>query len=246
MFYNDIMETQKQKPRGILAMYFNKPIKMPRGSHYGSNYWEVFSKKMGRKACFFSNLEYHNFLTLEMDPNVVQMCEQPVEIEIMIDGKNEKSILDYWLKYADGSEEIQEVKSVESLKEDSEDYARTKAQIHKQKLWCEENDIRYTVRSEAEIYTGEYLVENCAYMASRVRRYKLPAETWTYEKVLIEYLEERKKADIRMLIESGRLPLGNEMNFLCYMHYKGAIRMEIDNRPLDYRTEVALVGRKKI
>ena len=69
-------------------MYFDKPIKMPRGTHYGSNYWEVYSKKMGRKACFFSNLEYHNFLTLEMNPDVIQMCEQPLEIEIMVDGKN--------------------------------------------------------------------------------------------------------------------------------------------------------------
>ena len=25
-------------------MYFDKPINMPRGTHYGSNYWEVFSK----------------------------------------------------------------------------------------------------------------------------------------------------------------------------------------------------------
>jgi len=45
-----------------------------------------------------------------MDPNVVHMCEQPLEIEIMVDGRNEKSILDIWLKYADDSEEIQEIK----------------------------------------------------------------------------------------------------------------------------------------
>lgn len=224
-------------------MYFDKPIKMPRGSHYGSNYWEVYSKKMGRKACFFSNLEYHNFLTLEMDPNVMQMCEQPIEIEIMIDGKNEKSILDYWLKYTDGSEEIQEVKSVESLKEGSKDYIRTNVQIHKQKLWCEENNIPYTVRSEKEIYAGEYLIENFAIMASKVRRYKPPDDLRRYENLLIGYLEASKTTEIRMLVESGRLPLGNEINLLCYMHFVGTIRMDIANRPLDIRTEVALIGR---
>jgi len=224
-------------------VYFDKPIKMPRGSHYGSNYWEVYSKKMGRKACFFSNLEYHNFLTLEMDPNVIQMCEQPIEIEIMVDGKNEKSILDYWLKYADGSEEIQEVKSEESLKESSKDYIRTNVQIHKQRLWCEENSIPYTVRSENEIYAGEYLVENCAVMASKVRRYKPPDEVRAYENLLIGYLEASKKTDVRMLVESGRLPLGNELNFLCHMHYIGTICMDIANSPLDNRTEVALFGR---
>jgi len=223
-------------------MYFDKPIKMPRGSHYGSNYWEVYSKKMGRRACFFSNLEYHNFLALEMDAKVAQMCEQPLEIEIMVDGKNEKSVLDWWLKYIDGSEEVQEVKSIESLKEDSKDYDRTKAQISKQKLWCEENSIRYTVRTEKEIYVGEYTVENCAFMASRVRRYAPPEDIKQYRSVLIGYLDACKKADIQKLIESGRLPLGNEMSFLCYMHFEGVIQINIDHRPLDNKTEVSLFG----
>jgi len=169
-------------------MYFDKPVKMPRGSHYGSNYWEVYSKKMKRKASFFSNLEYHNFLTLEMNPKVIQMCEQPLEIEIMIDGENEKSILDYWLKYDDGSEEIHEVKSIESLREDSEDYVRTKTQIQKQKLWCEENGIAHIVRSEKEIYAGEYLIDNLALMAAKVRRYVVPKDLELYRSVLIGYL----------------------------------------------------------
>jgi len=224
-------------------VYFDKPIKMPRGTHYGSSYWEVYSKKMGRKAYFFSSLEYHNFLLQEMDPNVVQMCEQPLEIEIMIDGKNEKSILDFWLKYADGSEEIQEIKSVESLKEDSKDSIRTKAQMQKQKLWCEENGITYTVRSEKEIYADEYLIENCAYMASKVRRYAVPEDIGSYKNILIGYLEACKKVEIHKLMETGRLPLGNEINFLCYMHFTGTIRIDIGNRPLDNRTEVALFGR---
>lgn len=224
-------------------MYFDKPIKMPRGTHYGNNYWEVFSNKMNRKACFFSNLEYHNFLTLEMNPKVVQMCEQPLEIEVMIDGKLEKSILDFWIKYNDGSEQIQEVKSIESLTEGSKDYIRTKSQIHKQKLWCEENNIAYTVRSEKEIYTGEYTIDNYAYMAARVRRYTLPEDAKSYRNVLIGYLEACKKTDIRILIESGRLPLGNEMNFLCCMQFEGVIHMNINDRPLDYRTEVTLFGK---
>ena len=178
-----------------------------------------------------------------MEPDVVQMCEQPTEIEIMIDGKNEKSILDFWLKYADSREEIQEVKSVESLKQDSKDYVRTKAQLRKQKLWCEENGIAYTVRSEKEIYTGEYIIENYAYMASKIRRYALPEDIGSYRNLLIGYLEACKKADIRTLTESGRLPLGSELDFLCYMHYIGTIRMELDNRPLDNRTGVVLYGK---
>lgn len=65
---------------------------------------------MNRKACFFSNLEYENFLTLEMNPDVEFMCEQPLQIKIMVDGILGKSVLDFWVKYNDRHEEIQEVK----------------------------------------------------------------------------------------------------------------------------------------
>jgi len=116
-------------------------------------------------------------------------------------------------------------------------------QIKKQKLWCEENHIAYTVRSEREIYAGEYFIENCSYMASKVRRYVLPKDIGSYRDVLIGYLEACGKAEIGKLIETGRLPLGNEINFLCYMHFVGVIRMGIMDLPLDNRTEVALIGR---
>lgn len=58
-------------------MEYINPIEMPRGTHYGSNYWEAYSNKLKRKICLFSNLEYENFLSLEMNANVMKYCEQP-------------------------------------------------------------------------------------------------------------------------------------------------------------------------
>lgn len=224
-------------------MYFDTPLSMPRGTHYGSNYWEVYSVKMQRKACFFSNLEYENFLTLEMDPDVEFMCEQPLQIEIMVDGKLGKSVLDFWVKYRDGHEEIQEVKYSESLLSDSKDGIRAREQIRKQKAWCEENNILHTVRTELEIHTGEFTIENLSYIASRIRRYLPPNDNESYEKLLVGYLGACKKTDIKTIIESGMLPVGDELSFLCYMHYTGQIDLMIDGRPLDYRTEVSLHGK---
>lgn len=37
-------------------MHFDTPINMPRATHYGNNYWEVYSNKLKRKVCLFSNL----------------------------------------------------------------------------------------------------------------------------------------------------------------------------------------------
>jgi len=44
-------------------------------------------------------------------------------------------------------------------------------------------------------------------------------------------------------MDSDRLPLGHEIDFLCYMHFMGAIRMEISDRLLGKRMEVTLFGR---
>lgn len=90
---------------------FNEPIKMSRSTHYGNNYWEVYSKKIGRSIKCFSNLEYENFLTLEMNPDVEYFCEQPLEIEIIIENELKKSIFDFWVKYRNNNEEFQEVKT---------------------------------------------------------------------------------------------------------------------------------------
>ena len=68
-------------------MEFTKPIEMPRGTHYGNNYYAVYSKKVHRVCYFYSNLEYYNFLTLEINPEVERFCEQPLKAPINIDNQ---------------------------------------------------------------------------------------------------------------------------------------------------------------
>ena len=46
-------------------MNFSKPIDMPISTHYGNNYYTVYSKKLHRICQFYSNLEYFNFLSLD-------------------------------------------------------------------------------------------------------------------------------------------------------------------------------------
>lgn len=66
-------------------MEFTKPIAMQRSTHYGNNYFSVYSNKIKRVVHLFSNLEYYNFLTLETNPQVETFCEQPLKIEIIQD-----------------------------------------------------------------------------------------------------------------------------------------------------------------
>ena len=63
-------------------MDYTTPIKMPRNMHYGSNYYEFLSKKLGRVVTAFSSLEYWNQICLEMNPQIEKYCEQPIETEV--------------------------------------------------------------------------------------------------------------------------------------------------------------------
>ena len=58
-------------------MFFSMPVEMPRATHYGNNYFAVYSNKIHRVCHFYSNLEYYNFLSLEINPEVKKFCEQP-------------------------------------------------------------------------------------------------------------------------------------------------------------------------
>lgn len=44
-----------------------KPLEMPRGTAYGNNYNNTYSVKLQRNVILYSQLEYHNFLALEMN-----------------------------------------------------------------------------------------------------------------------------------------------------------------------------------
>lgn len=61
-------------------MLSEKPIEMPRSQSYGSNYFICHSLKLNRRACFYSNLEYANFLTVELNPQIIKYVEQPLQI----------------------------------------------------------------------------------------------------------------------------------------------------------------------
>lgn len=87
-------------------MKFTKPIDMPRATHYGNNYFAVYSNKIKRICHFFSNLEYYNFLSLEMNPEVESFCEQPLKIDIVLENELKHAIFDMWVSYRDGREEI--------------------------------------------------------------------------------------------------------------------------------------------
>lgn len=225
-------------------MKFTTPIEMPRGSHYGSEFYSVYSMKTGRIVNLFSKLEYFNFLALETDPTVEIFCEQPLEIQIVEDGKVKKAIFDMWVRYKDGREELQEVKYTKELSGDSASAIRSQEQIRRQKHWCEDNNIPFVVCTDEDLLKGDYLIQNRSVIAGLVRRYT-PTNAEHYNKLVIRciedaYYDRRKKILVNDLITKELLPIGSEWAHLAYMYVRGMINLNISSKPLDLRTEVRL------
>lgn len=217
---------------------YNEPVKLPRGTHYGNNYFSVYSKKLKRIANFFSNIEYYNFLSLEMNPDVENFCEQPREIEIYVDGETKKAVLDMWVLYKDGTEEFQEVKYESELTGSDQKSLRSQEQIKREMLWCKEHNYNFVVRTDTDICKGKYTVSNLNVMAARVRRYT-PMDDF-YDLYIQKQLINYEKLSIGDMIHNNMLPKGNELNQICYMYYKGIITFDISNRPLDEKTIIRL------
>lgn len=226
-------------------MNFTKPIVMKRASHYGSSYYRMYSQKLNRIVEFFSELEYYNFLTLEMNYEVLTFCEQPYEISIIMDNQVKKAVFDMWVKYTNGTEEFQEVKYSKELLGPDSASLRSQEQIRREKRWCADNGINFSLRTEKEICTGRFTMKNLSIMAARNRRY-IPRDSNYYNAIILDLLKEHKCITVGRLIENEALPINYELEHLCYMFYQGFITMNIQDRPFDLKTEVSLCQQKEI
>ena len=223
-------------------MRFEKSIEMPRGTRYGNNYYSVYSKKINRLVKLYSTLEYYNFLVLETSSEVKYFCPQPLKIDIIQEDKLKHAIFDVWVEYKDGRNEFQEVKYSKELIGNEPEAIRSQEQIRRQESWCKDNNVNFVIRTEKDIIQGPFHIQNLNVIAARVRRYT-PTENAYYEPRIIQELEVNKTLSVSELIMKKLLPIGNELNHICYLYVKGTIDIDIKKRPLDSKTEVQLCQR---
>mgnify|MGYP003309338977 CR=1 FL=1 len=227
-----------------MSYLYQTPIKMPRGSHYGSDYWISYSFKLKRKIHLYSMLEYANFITIEMNPNVEYFCEQPLKIECFDDkSSKETSVFDFWVQYKDSSCEFQEVKYSCELTEQTDSAMRSQKQIEFQRKWCLANGQSYRVITEKDLYRGPFWIQNLELLHSHMLRSN-PSESVYINRLL--GLLSRSNFSVGDIIASEILPINYELNILAYLFYNGAINMELESRPLDNYTEVSLCETKSI
>ena len=142
---------------------------MPRGTHYGSDYWIIYSKKLQRQVHLYSMLEHANFIVLEMDSHVEYFCEQPLKITDY-NASKQQSVFDFWVYFTNGTYEFQEIKYSSELEEKTESALRSQKQIAFQNNWCKEQNHAYRVVTEKDLYKSEYYINNLEILYSFVLR----------------------------------------------------------------------------
>lgn len=220
-------------------MNFSKPIDIPRSTHYGSNFYTVYSNKIHRICHFYSNLEYYNFLSLEINPKVDKFCEQPLKIELLQENKLKHAIFDMWVLYRDGKEELQEVKYSDELIGDDPESLRSQEQIRREECWCKDNNIDFVIRTDKTIPKGRFFLNNANTIAAHLRRY-IPTDDVYYNTKIIDALKQYGTLTLEELVHNYLLPINSEISHLCYMYEKGLIDMNICSQPLGNKTEISL------
>lgn len=218
---------------------YSTPITMPRGTHYGNNYIIAMSRKLRRKIAAFSNLEYDNLVSLEMNPDVEWYCEQPCKKEVNIDGQNHSTVFDVYVLYKNGKEEFQEVKYASSIQGLSDDSERTAKQISIQKTWCSQNNMPYSIRTDKDIYLGQYHMRNLHYLFAKARRFQ--SSDTVSEKHLVKFLADRGQTSVGLLVNNGIISAQSGIDFLADLYYKGIIDFSnLRDECFSYKTEVII------
>lgn len=216
--------------------YMN-PVEMPRSSHYGNSYLIIPSRKLSRNVTAFSNLEYKNILSLEMDPKVIFFCEQPLTTEVYLDGMRHTTTFDCYVVYSDGTEEMQEVKYTKDLEDPGDKGTRCRIQIEAQRSWCRLSGMQHAVRTEKILDKGQFTSRNIAFLAAKAARYT--ATNALARKVVSDFLKENGPRTVGQLSISGALG-PNGLDLLADMCYRGEISFtDIDTTPISNRSEVA-------
>lgn len=217
------------------------PIVMPRSKKYGSNYWNSRGLKVDRDVILYSDLEYDHWVRMETTPDVIEYCEQPLEINYVLNEKRHKTIFDMCALHKDGIRIFIEVKYEKDLKPTSRKYDVTMRQIEAQREWCRLNDVLHEVRTEKYIRTGPYAIENRLKILKSITNQKVP-----------HFLQDvsdsigNHKISIRNLCKN-LMNLGLYDVFLaCYwLYYIGTINVDLDSAIWNLDMEVWKVESNK-
>lgn len=213
-----------------------KPEVQIKGNSYISNLHIFYSVKLGRCVSCWSDLEYYNSLLLECNPKVLTYCEQPLTIQGEYGGKVVKTRFDAWVKYIDGSEEFHEVKYSDCFVEGHRSYNNTIKQTSVQRQWCLENNKAYVIRTEKDILSSPYLINNLKKIHCFVREVKGIKQSDMLK--VLDYLKTGPKS-LRAIADLFNMSLVKVYTLVFALIYTGKCTADnLSTRMIDLSMEV--------
>lgn len=213
-----------------------RPEVQIKGNSYISNLHIFYSVKLGRCVSCWSDLEYYNCLLLECNPKVLTYCEQPLTIQGEYGGKLVKTRFDTWAKYIDGSEEFMEIKYSDCFKEGHKSYNNTIKQTSVQHQWCLENNKEYVIRTEKDILSSLYLINNLKKIYCFVREVRGIKRSHMIK--VLDYLKTGPKS-LRAIVNLFEMPIANVYTLVFTLIYTGQCTVDnLSTKIIDLSTEV--------
>ncbi|WP_318766123.1 TnsA endonuclease N-terminal domain-containing protein [Lactiplantibacillus carotarum] len=200
-----------------------KPIFIPEGTKYGNNRWEVYSPKIKRRVKLYSDLEYYHWLTIEMDPNIISFCEQPLKIpdtKSPLSNHNGFSIPDMIMEDTEHNYTIVEVKHRSELQN-----LRTQKQLKIQQGWAEDNKFAF------RIFTDDILKQR--YLLATYKQIIQCVASIEYEiiepamKLILSHYKKDQLVNIQQILSDQYGSKNTTLQALYYLIYQGRLRLLI-------------------
>lgn len=214
-----------------------EPQAIVKGSSYSSNLSLLYSPKKRRDINIFSDLEFYNWLFVEFNPRIKDYCEQPLTIKEPYEGKEVSSRFDMWILHDTGIHEFQEVKSSSCFIKGEKGYKNTLKQTTVQRNWCNNNDKLYTIRTEKELLTNLYIINNLKKIHAFVRLTNQISVDGMNR--LLKYLQDGPKTLLDITTYLEYVP-ADAYALVSVLIYVGRCRADLFTHLLDYTTEVSI------
>ncbi|WP_060663653.1 TnsA endonuclease N-terminal domain-containing protein [Bacillus sp. CHD6a] len=213
------------------------PVKQKKTSHFGSNFWECNSKKIGRDVFFYSELEYDHWILIESNPRIKAFCEQPLKISGYIDNEYRESIFDMWLLWEDGKEEFVEVKYSRDIENLEKRKDRVSKQIRLQQNWCENNNYNYRIVTEKQIRVNP-LFSNSRIILPYIHLGKRATTDLIYFRIL-KFLKSTEQVTIKAISNYfEEVQISELYNYIFSLYLDNKIMLNIEVAPINQYTEV--------
>lgn len=220
------------------------PVYRPKGASRVGNHWEVFSGKLNRCVCLYSDLEYDHWLTVEWDRRVTTFCEQPCVSSTHVGGKLRTSVPDMWVRYDDGREEYLEVKYEKDAKNPG---ARTAEQLYIQSEWALSNRYSYRIVTERVIRGNRIKLRNLSRMTHALRvldKQTIETQTKIIQPDYLHYLQiSGKSGTLGDLLNSTKAQATTDVKLAIVFNCisAGLISAPIEAEAIAWSTKVFLV-----